>query len=403
MGKCTGSLPAATCTIDASPPCRQVERTISISSPFRTCLVIVPNSMHLPPCRQVERTISIASPCPAGQNLCSVSPVTGPLCSPVSCSLLSSIPGLGVLTGSTGTGSGAAATPVVNPFQGLPPSLVLSFPAWFAAQGAALPLPLSVSDLQRAASAGPWAVGITPGVNASTLARRRLAAGGEGQGQVEEQELLQRLGQDGGEGQEQEQGQEQGQGPQQGQGQDSVDSGERMLTSAAHPWRRDRSLQQSSSPSPSSSTSPAPSPSSPPASGTYLGAPTATSVSLDATSALTQAGTATTTTAAWSLSAAGTLLSAFGRQLPFSLAPCPPGQRPPAANATPTGTASSGCGVWAQDQLGNDVSGGILSVQEVPVGAPAEDPATNTTLLRLGCDVYRATQGRCLPGQYNLT
>lgn len=346
--------------------------------------------------RQVERTISIASPCPSGQNLCSVSPVTGPLCSPISCSLLSSIPGLGVLTGSTGTGSGTAAAPVVNPFQGLPPSLVLSFPAWFAAQGAALPLPLSVSDMQRAASAGPWAVGITPGVNASTLGRRRLAAWGEGHGRAEEQELLQRLGQDGGQGQEQEQGQEQSQGPEQGQGQESVDSGERMLTSSAHTRRRDRSLLQSSSPSPSSSTSPA--------SGTYLGAPTATSVSLDATSALTQAGTATNTTAAWSLSAAGTLLSAFGRQLPFSLAPCAPGQRPPAANATPTtAAAASGCGVWAQDQLGNDVSGGILSVQEVPVGAPAEDPATNTTLLRLGCDVYRATQGRCLPGQYNLT
>jgi len=89
----------------------------------------------------------------------------------------------------------------------------------------------------------------------------------------------------------------------------------------------------------------------------------------------------------------GTIYTAFGSQLPFSLLPCAMGQ------SQESNGAASNCGISARDSSGNDISGVVVSLNQLPLTAmtlPLEAMVFN-------CDPPSAMQGNCLPGIYNIT
>ena len=88
----------------------------------------------------------------------------------------------------------------------------------------------------------------------------------------------------------------------------------------------------------------------------------------------------------------GTIYTAFGSKLPFSMLSCAKGQSPGSG-------AASGCGVTAQDSSGNDLSGVIVSLSQLP----ASVRSLPLDAMVFNCDPVAVMQGHCLPGSYNLT
>ena len=84
----------------------------------------------------------------------------------------------------------------------------------------------------------------------------------------------------------------------------------------------------------------------------------------------------------------------FGSSLPFAINACSEGQQRATA-ATP------GCGVWAQDADGHDLSGTLVALQLEPGDGSGGGGGGGGFVL--GCDNEMAAGGLCLPGSYNMT
>ncbi len=56
--------------------------------------------------------------------------------------------------------------------------------------------------------------------------------------------------------------------------------------------------------------------------------------------------------------------------------------------------------MWAQDENGQDLSGLVVALQQLPAASASP---TNPAALTFRCDAEAAMAGNCLPGSYNLT